>query len=55
MNYIEYDESLHGKLTYPEGFIIKDNSELDGSGYEEFKLYLYLICVTKDFENKQTD
>ena len=21
MNYIEYDESLHGKLTYPEGFI----------------------------------
>lgn len=21
MNYVEYDESLHGKLTYPEGFI----------------------------------
>ena len=132
MNYVEYDENLHGKLTYPEGFvdllkgisleeqmnffrignglylkeelskrrkseyhtsksiqsenrvqaiivhddliagvmvkncygkivsclpekgfIIRDDSELDGSGYKEFKLYLYLICVTKDFDNNE--
>lgn len=130
MNYVEYDESLHGKLIYPEGFtdfleglsleeqmdyfrignglylsqdiskrrknkydysefiqdddnvealiicnhmiagvmvkncygeivpclpergfIIRDDCEPDGSGYKEFRLYLYLICVTKDFQD----
>ena len=128
MNYVAYDENLHGKLTYPEGFaelltglsleqqmeyfrigngvylrqnflkrrksdgnysqsiqnseyvesvivcnnmiagvmvknchnrivpclpegwfIIRDDSEADGSGYKDFQLFLYLICVTKDF------
>ena len=129
MKYVEYDESLHGKLTYPEGFtdlldgltlekqidffrignglyikeeiskrrkneydysnslqnedrvkaiivhenmiagvmvrncygkivpclpekgfIVRDDSEIDGSGYKNFRLYLYLVCVTKDFD-----
>jgi len=44
--------NCHGKVVpcLPErGFIVRDDSEPDGSGYKEFKLYLYLICVTKDF------
>lgn len=44
--------NCHGKVVpcLPErGFIIRDDSEPDGSGYKEFKLYRYLICVTKDF------
>lgn len=131
MNYIEYDEMLHGKLSYPEGFeeklaglsieeqlnffrigngvyrrqpveerragkymanirvdsvsdtqaiIIKDGTvagimikdcygdvvaclpehgfvsydedELDGSGYKNSKFFLYLICVSEDFDKK---
>lgn len=35
-----------------KGFITRDDSEIDGSGYKNFKLYLYLICVTKDFNDK---
>ena len=131
MKYVEYDESLHGKLTYPEGFrdmleglpleeqmnyfcignglylkeevskrrkneydyskplnnedrveailihenliagvmvrncygkvvpclpeqrfIIRDDSEIDGSGYKTLRLYLYLVCVTKEFNGQ---
>ncbi len=47
-------KNCYGKLVpcLPErGFIIRDDSEIDGSGYKEFKLYLYLICVTKDFDS----
>ena len=46
-------KNCYGKVVscLPEkGFIIRDDSELDGSGYKEFKLYLYLVCVTEDFD-----
>lgn len=46
--------NCHGKIVpcmAEKGFIIRDDSELDGSGYKTFRLYSYLICVTKDFDN----
>lgn len=45
--------NCHGEVVpcMPEkGFIIRDSSELDGSGYKSFQLFRYLICVTKDFD-----
>lgn len=45
-------KNCYGKTVpcLPEkGFIIRDDSEIDGSGYKEFRLYRYLVCVTKDF------
>ena len=35
-----------------KSFIIRDDEELDGSGYKSFQLFSYLICVTKDFEDE---
>lgn len=49
-------KNCHGKTIpcLPErGFIIRDDSELDGSGYKEFQLFRYFICVTKDFNNEE--
>lgn len=34
-----------------KSFIVRDDSELDGSGYKDFKLFLYLVCVNRDFDN----
>lgn len=34
-----------------KGFITYDECEIDGSGYKECKLYLYLVCVGDDFDN----
>ena len=47
-------KNCHGKVVpcLPErGFIIRDDSELDGSGYKEFQLFLYLVCVTNNFDD----
>ncbi len=32
------------------GYIIRDDEELDGSGYKSFTVYEYLICVPEDFD-----
>ena len=31
-------------------YIIRDDEELDGSGYKSFTVYEYLICVPEDFD-----
>lgn len=35
-----------------QGFVFTDESEQDGSGYKNHTLYLYLICVSEDFDKK---
>lgn len=49
-------KDCHGESVpcLPErGFIVRDDSEPDGSGYKEFQLFLYLICVTEDFDRPE--
>ncbi|MCD7723758.1 MAG: hypothetical protein LUH82_07435 [Clostridiales bacterium] len=38
-----------------KGYIIRDDDELDGSGYKSFVLYSYLICVPADFDTPSAD
>ena len=34
-------------------YCIRDDEELDGSGYKSFVLYRYLICVSKEFDEQE--
>ena len=34
-----------------KGYCIRDDVELDGSGYKNFVLYIYLICVSEKFDS----
>ena len=34
-----------------KGYCIRDDEELDGSGYKHFVLYRYLICVSEKFDS----
>lgn len=46
-------EDVYGKLVpclVEQGYCIRDDEELDGSGYKNFVLYSYLICVSADFD-----
>ena len=48
-------QDCHGDVVpcLPEqGFVFSDESEQDGSGYKNRIMYLYLICVSKDFDKK---
>ena len=47
--------NCHGKVVpcLPEqGYIVRDDSELDGSGYKEHQLFRYLICVSEAFDSE---
>lgn len=35
-----------------QGYIVRDDSELDGSGYKEHQLFRYLICVSDAFDSE---
>lgn len=45
--------NVHGEIKpclVEQGYCIRSDSELDGSGYKSFVLYQYLICVPKEFD-----
>lgn len=50
--------NCHGKVLpcLPEqGYIVRDDSELDGSGYKEHQLFRYLLCVSEAFDSADID
>lgn len=45
--------TVHGKIVpcmVENKYCIRDDEELDGSGYKSFILYRYLICVSEKFD-----
>lgn len=45
--------NVYGKIVpcmVEKGYCIRDDDELDGSGYKHFVLYSYLICVSEKFD-----
>ena len=45
--------NVYGKLVpcmVENRYCIRDDEELDGSGYKSFTLYRYLICVSGEFD-----
>ena len=48
-------KNCHGEVLpcLPEqGYIVRDDSEPDGSGYKEHQLFRYLICVSDAFDSE---
>ena len=45
--------NVYGKIVpcmVENSYCIRDDDELDGSGYKSFTLYRYLICVSGEFD-----
>ena len=43
---------ITSRFTPEQGYIVRDDSELDGSGYKEHQLFRYLLCVSEAFDSE---